>query len=171
MTRWRMVAVATALALSACSRGPSATSIDKTFVADMAPHHALGVRMADLALAQAEDVRVREFGFTMGRYQKTEFDHLNHLATVWKATPSSHIHGMLTADEEKALAALSGAEFDRAWLTEMIRHHEGAVTMAATEADAGTNAEAKAIAASVVEVQTKEITKMKATLASLEPAR
>src|SRR5690606_26276940 len=37
--------------------------------------------------------------------------------------------GMLTADELARLEQSRGGEFDRLFLTSMIRHHEGAVTM------------------------------------------
>jgi uncharacterized protein (DUF305 family) len=158
--------VAATLALAACGT-PSASAADKTFVADMTPHHALGVRMADMALEKADDVRVREFGFTMGRYQQAEFDQLSAMATSWKATASGHAHGMLTPAEEDALAALDGRAFDRAWLEQMIIHHQGAVVMATSEVASGSDVKAKAIAANVATVQSNEITKMKAVLATL----
>jgi uncharacterized protein (DUF305 family) len=158
--------LAATLALAACGAS-SATAADKTFVADMTPHHALGVRMADMALEKADDVRVREFGFTMGRYQQAEFDQLSAMATSWKATASGHAHGMLTPAEEAALAALNGRAFDKAWLEQMIIHHEGAVAMATSQVAAGSHVKAKAIAANVATVQTKEIANMKAVLAAL----
>jgi len=37
--------------------------------------------------------------------------------------------GMLTADQMKQLEAARGVEFDRLFLTFMIQHHEGALTM------------------------------------------
>lgn len=37
--------------------------------------------------------------------------------------------GMLTPEQMKALAAAKGAEFDRLFLTGMIQHHKGALTM------------------------------------------
>jgi uncharacterized protein (DUF305 family) len=137
------------------------------FVADMAPHHALGVRMAALALQRADDVRVREFGFTMGRYQKVEFARLDRLARQWHAQPSDHIHGMLSAEEEASLGTLDAPTFDQTWLRDMIAHHEGAVAMATQETVDGTNPTAKAIAAVIVQAQTKEITQMRAALADL----
>jgi uncharacterized protein (DUF305 family) len=39
--------------------------------------------------------------------------------------------GMLTVQELAQLAAAAGVEFDRLFLTYMIRHHEGAITMVA----------------------------------------
>jgi uncharacterized protein (DUF305 family) len=157
---------ATLVALAGCGTS-SATAADKTFVADMTPHHALGVRMAAMALEKADDVRVREFGFTMGRYQQAEFDQLSAMATSWKAIASGHAHGMLTSAEEDALAALDGRAFDKAWLEQMIIHHQGAVAMATSEVATGSDAKAKAIAANVATVQTKEITEMKAVLAAV----
>ena len=40
--------------------------------------------------------------------------------------------GRLTPAELSRLAAARGAEFDRLFLEDMIRHHEGAITMVAT---------------------------------------
>jgi uncharacterized protein (DUF305 family) len=159
--------VAAAFIMLAGCGASSASAADKTFVADMTPHHALGVRLADMALAKADDVRVREFGFTMGRYQQAEFDQLSSMAASWKATASGHAHGMLTPAEEDALAALQGRAFDKAWLEQMIIHHEGAVAMATSEVATGSDTKAKAIAGNVATVQAKEITKMKAVLAAL----
>jgi uncharacterized protein (DUF305 family) len=162
-----VVALSSLVVTPGCSRGPVVTAADRTFVADMAPHHALGVRMAALALERADDVRVREFGFTMGRYQKAEFLQLDALARTWHAQPSDHIHGMLSAEEEASLGTLDAPAFDRTWLRDMIIHHEGAVAMATLEATTGSNPTAKAIAAAVVQVQTKEIAQMRSALVDL----
>ena len=156
-----------ALAAAGGAHRPSVSAVDTSFVADMAPHHALGVRMAALALRKADDVRVREFGFTMARYQQAEFDQLTARAQRWRATPSEHIHGMLTDAEEQQLASAEGAAFDRAWLQQMIRHHQGAVMMATDETASGSDPETKTIAAFIVLTQTKEIGQMQETLRDL----
>ena len=158
-----------ALTLSSCGSA-RVNRADRTFVADMVPHHALGVRMAALALLKADDVRVWEFGFTMGSYQQAEFDRLAGLATRWKAPApvAMAMDGMLTDDEEATLGGLDGPAFDRLWLQQMIRHHEGAVSMAATEAGNGANTEAKALAQGIIDVQTKEIRQMRTTLNELQ---
>jgi uncharacterized protein (DUF305 family) len=50
--------------------------------------------------------------------------------------PQHHDHGlmpgMLTAEEMARLAAATGPEFERLFLTGMIKHHEGALAMVAT---------------------------------------
>jgi uncharacterized protein (DUF305 family) len=43
--------------------------------------------------------------------------------------PDSLMPGMLTPDQMKQLDAARGAEFDRLFLTYMIQHHQGALTM------------------------------------------
>ncbi len=45
--------------------------------------------------------------------------------------------GMLTADQMKALDAARGAQFDELFLTGMIQHHKGALTMVADLREAG----------------------------------
>lgn len=153
--------------MTSCGRTVAVSAADKAFVADMAPHHALGVRMAALALRNADDVRVREFGFTMGRYQQAEFDALSARAARWHAVASEHIHGMLSDAEERELAAAQGPDFDRAWLRQMIRHHQGAVMMATDETTNGSDPDTKIMAGAIAQVQTKEISQMQDTLRDL----
>ena len=45
--------------------------------------------------------------------------------------------GMLSADQMKALEAARGAKFDELFLTGMIQHHKGALTMVAELREAG----------------------------------
>ena len=74
--------------------------------------------------------------------------------------------GMLTDEEFDRLAGLSGAEFDQFFLESMIVHHEGALQMVRMIKNSS-NAEAKALGASIVESQTAEIEQMKQMLAAL----
>lgn len=73
--------------------------------------------------------------------------------------------GMMTDADMKKLDAATGAAFDRIWLQMMIKHHQGAVTMATTELKSGSNAEAKTLAQSIISSQTAEIAQMQ----KLEP--
>lgn len=68
--------------------------------------------------------------------------------------------GMMTDEEMQQLEAASGADFDRMWVQMMIKHHQGAVTMAKTEIEKGENADAKALAQQIVTAQETEITEM-----------
>jgi uncharacterized protein (DUF305 family) len=72
--------------------------------------------------------------------------------------------GMLTAGEMAAFTSATGAEFDRMFLDMMIRHHEGAITMAKAERQQGLNPSAKALAEAVERGQAAEITEMRSLL-------
>jgi len=74
--------------------------------------------------------------------------------------------GMLSDKELADLRAASGAAFDRMWLTMMIAHHQGAVSMADQEIAQGSNPDVKALAQSIMTGQTAEIATMKELLAA-----
>ena len=65
------------------------------------------------------------------------------------------------------LAGAKGTVFDKQFLTMMIAHHQGAITMAEHESTVGGNADAKALAAKMVTDQRAEITTMQTILARL----
>ena len=73
--------------------------------------------------------------------------------------------GMMSAADMDALDASTGSAFDRMWVEMMIEHHQGAVEMAQTELSDGQNADAKALAQTIISTQTAEI----ATLTKLLP--
>jgi len=82
--------------------------------------------------------------------------------------------GMLTAAELNELNGASGAEFDQLFLTLMIRHHEGALTMVQQLIDSPGAAQDNLvfkIASDIHADQTTEIARMKGMLAmlSLDP--
>ncbi len=62
------------------------------------------------------------------------------------------------------LQSLTGAEFDRLWLTSMIEHHRGAIAMAQEEAVRGNNPDVIYLARSIIAAQQAEIDEMKQML-------
>jgi uncharacterized protein (DUF305 family) len=78
--------------------------------------------------------------------------------------------GMLTDEQLKALDAASGVEFDRAFLTLMIQHHEGALQMVKdlfASPRAGQEVDVNVFANDVITVQTAEIGIMRQMLSQL----
>lgn len=57
--------------------------------------------------------------------------------------------GMMSDADMTSLGSASGAAFDRMWVSMMIRHHQGAVSMATTEQSTGQNPDAKRLAQSI----------------------
>jgi uncharacterized protein (DUF305 family) len=77
---------------------------------------------------------------------------------------SDMMSGMLSADELAEMSTLRGTGFDRAWMSGMIKHHEGAIEMAADVLKDGKNAEVKALANTITSGQDAEIIEMKEML-------
>jgi uncharacterized protein (DUF305 family) len=78
-------------------------------------------------------------------------------------------HGTMPGMSGQDMAALgqaSGASFDRQFLIMMISHHQGALTMAATELRDGVNPGAKALAQRISDSQTAQISQMRGMLAA-----
>lgn len=75
--------------------------------------------------------------------------------------------GMMSEQDMAALQNAQGVEAAKLFLTQMITHHEGAITMAQDEIKNGQFPAAKEMAQSIVTTQQREIDTMKGILASL----
>jgi uncharacterized protein (DUF305 family) len=75
--------------------------------------------------------------------------------------------GMMSEQDMAALQNAQGVEAGKLFLTQMITHHEGAITMAQTEIKDGQYPAAVELARSIVTSQQKEIETMKGILATL----
>lgn len=166
-------AAATALA------GPAGTTPaadhndqDVMFARMMIPHHRQAVEMARLTEGRAADARVARLARRIEAAQAPEIRTMSGWLTAWgepvhgeSPAPAHHaMPGMMSPEDMRRLAGLSGRAFDRAFLTMMIRHHEGAVTMARDELRTGVYEPARRMAASIVAGQSAEITEMKGLL-------
>jgi uncharacterized protein (DUF305 family) len=119
---------------------------DVKFMSGMIPHHAQAVLIGGWAAARATrpDVRILAERIVVG--QKDEIALMQEWleirgekAPAADATHMKMMHdgvehdmlmpGMLTDAELAKLKAAEGAEFDKLFLTYMIKHHEGAITM------------------------------------------
>lgn len=86
-----------------------------------------------------------------------------------KNTPNMHMmHGGDQMSMEDMMASMNGNligktgdDFDKAFLSEMIMHHLGAVQMAELVAKSSNHQEIKDLAKNIIEAQNKEINDMK----------
>jgi uncharacterized protein (DUF305 family) len=119
---------------------------DVEFMAGMIPHHAQAVVMAGWAPSHGArpDVRVLCERILVGQRDEIEFMRTwlrDRGETVPAANATHHrmkmngvahdmlMPGMLSPEEMEGLDKARGAEWDRLFLTGMIRHHEGAIKM------------------------------------------
>jgi uncharacterized protein (DUF305 family) len=149
---------------------------DVTFAQMMIPHHRQAVQMASMADGRASDAEVKTLAGKIQQAQQPEIDTMTGWLTAWgKPMPSASgamdmghaMPGMMSDADMNKLMAATGAAFDKQFLTMMVGHHEGAITMAQEETTKGSNPDAKALAQKIVADQQAEITTMKAILARL----
>ncbi len=73
---------------------------------------------------------------------------------------ASNVSSMSMDDMTKSLQGKTGDEFDKAFINEMIAHHQGAVAMAKLAATNAKHDEVKNLAENIITVQEKEISEM-----------
>jgi uncharacterized protein (DUF305 family) len=124
---------------------PPRSQADVEFMQGMIMHHAQAVEMTALIASHTENKDLRLLGARISRSQSGEIKFMQRwLASrgeaLFKAKPEmsnmdmSHekmalMPGMLTAEQMEALRKAKGGEFDRLFLTGMMQHHNGALTM------------------------------------------
>ncbi|MBW0088712.1 DUF305 domain-containing protein [Pseudonocardia sp. KRD-184] len=150
---------------------------DVAFAQGMIPHHRQAVAMAELAAGRTETPQVLDLAARIGGAQEPEITTMTAWLQEWGAeVPAengmggmdgmdhSGMGGMMTPEQMSALQQASGAEFDRMFLEMMVEHHRGAVEMAQTEIEEGSDPEALALAQEIVDAQQAEISEMESLL-------
>lgn len=118
------------------SPGPGYTVADVRFMQAMIGHHAQAITMAALAPSRTTSDALLRLAQKIDISQKDEIAMMKQWLTErTQAVPDdAHSHtmmmpGMLHAAQMAELEAARGPDFDRLFLTSMIRHHEGALHM------------------------------------------
>lgn len=145
---------------------------DVMFLQMMYPHHAQAVEMARLVPSHTDNQQLRALATQIEQAQAPEMQQITTLLqsfgqpapTATEGHGGHEMPGMMSAEQMAALSAASGPDFDRQWLTMMIEHHTGAITMAETELAEGENPDAKALAERIIAAQRAEITQMRTML-------
>ncbi len=124
---------------------PPRSQADVEFMQGMIMHHAQAVEMTALIASHTENKDLRLLGARISSSQSGEIRFMKRwlaargesLSMAMPEMPNmdtSHqtmalMPGMLTPQQMEALRSAKGAEFDRLFLTGMIQHHNGALTM------------------------------------------
>ena len=127
---------------------PPRSQAEAEFMRGMIMHHAQAVEMTALIASHTENKDLRSLGARISRSQSDEIKFMRR----WLAArgepvglpsaampgmpdmdrsghPMALMPGMLTPEQMEALRRAKGAEFDHLFLTGMIQHHNGALTM------------------------------------------
>src|ERR1700755_1941722 len=125
---------------------------DVKFMQGMIMHHSQAVEMTELLRTRSHDPEVQALGKRISISQTDEMRFMREWLTERGEPISEHasmdmpgmdmagmdhmdmgsmpmMPGMLTKEQMKQLAAATGPEFDHLFLTGMIQHHTGALTM------------------------------------------
>ncbi len=148
---------------------------DVMFALMMIVHHEQAIEMSDIVLAKEgvapEVVALAE---QIKAAQGPEIEQLQGWLEDWGVDPEEqqvdgmdHGDGMMTEDDLAALESADGVETSQLFLEQMIVHHEGAVEMAQTQVDDGSNPDAVELAQTIIDAQTDEIQEMQDLLATL----
>ncbi|ALV42320.1 DUF305 domain-containing protein [Pseudarthrobacter sulfonivorans] len=149
---------------------------DAVFAQLMIRHHAQAVEMSDLMLEkEGIPATVTDLATRIKAAQGPEIEKMTAWLKSWNQPtemPSGmagghSMSGMMGQEDMTALRAGQGTEAAKLFLTQMIAHHEGAVTMAKTESTDGKYPEAVQLAKDIVTAQETEIQEMKDLLATL----
>jgi uncharacterized protein (DUF305 family) len=172
-----------------------ATEADVEFMQGMIHHHAQALDMVALLEKNTNSDDMRKLGQRIKISQRDEIGMMQRwLRARGQDAPDPHamhmpgmimsdmdhgpgqvmMPGMLTPDEMERLASLKGIAFDRAFLTGMIKHHGGALTMVKelfATPGAGQESVIFAFASDVEADQQMEIDRMNGMLAALKESR
>jgi uncharacterized protein (DUF305 family) len=168
----------TAAPSSSATSATQFNDADVTFATQMIPHHRQAVEMADIATTKATTPAVKQLATAIKAAQDPEIQQMSGWLTSWgKPVPTPGMHsghdmsgsmpGMMTKQEMADLGKATGTMFDRMWVQMMIKHHQGAVTMAKTEQTAGKDTAAIALAKKIETDQNREIAAMQKLLGQL----
>ena len=166
-----------AVAPSTTAAAEAHNDADVMFAQHMIPHHTQAIEMSDTLLAkQGIDPRVTELANQIKAAQGPEIQQMQGWLTRW-GTPSmppmsghgdmAGMSGMMSEQDMTALKDAQGVDAGKLFLTQMIAHHEGAITMAQNEIKDGQYPPAVEMAHAIVTTQQQEIDTMKGLLAAL----
>ena len=171
------------LPASATGKLPPQSQAEAEFMQGMIMHHAQAVEMTALIPSHTENKGLRLLGARISSSQSDEIKFMKRWLTTrgepismampgmkgmdTSGHPMALMPGMLTPDQMEALRKAKGDEFDHLFLTGMIQHHNGALTMVKdlfNTAGAGQDAELFNFATDVDSGQRAEIRIMQGML-------
>ncbi len=143
---------------------------DRNFIANMIAHHQGAVDMAKLALKNAKHQELKDMANDIISAQEGEISQMTAWQKEW-GYPSTSADNMMDhsamgmmdemAGMNSALEGKTGDEFDKAFIEQMIMHHQSAIDMAAPGEKNAQHQELKDLTKAVVSAQTQEIKQMK----------
>lgn len=142
---------------------------DQMFIAGMIVHHQGAIDMANLALANAQHQEIKDLATAIVTAQTSEITEMTAWQKSWDYPSTSKTdmqdHSAMAMETEMAsmtdeLKGKTGEDFDKAFLTQMIMHHQEAIDMSTPAKTNASHEEIKTLANSIISAQSDEISQM-----------
>ncbi|WP_345474022.1 DUF305 domain-containing protein [Glutamicibacter ectropisis] len=151
-----------------------ANAADMNFASGMKAHHEQAMEMSTEVLGKEQiPAEVQKVAEEIKSAQGPEIELMDRWLASWDMPEGmdhqqmDHGEAMVSSEDILKLKNAQGREAAKLFLEQMIQHHEGAVEMARTEIDQGSDPEAIKLSESIVESQNQEIQQMKDMLSRL----
>jgi uncharacterized protein (DUF305 family) len=139
---------------------------DERFIDAMVPHHQGAIDMAEVALENAEHPEILALAEEIVAAQETEIGQLKTIKQEQFGT--SEVSMDMGAEEMEGMGMTSDPQelanqepFDKAFIANMIPHHQSAIEMANVVLEESENPELREIARAIVDAQEREIEQMR----------
>lgn len=148
-------------------------NIDRHFIEQMIPHHEDAIIMAELALQKASHQEIKKLAEDIKRTQSEEIEKMKGWYKNWNGadvpTASNQVgmgmgirmHGGMMGDETDIERLQNTSDFDKAFIEEMIPHHQMAVMMAQMLLRSTNRDEMRKLGQDIIDAQTREINEMR----------
>jgi len=149
---------------SAPAPSPSTANFEIKFMTGMIDHHQMAVMMAEMCIAKAIHPELRSLCEGIRTAQMAEIEEMQAWLQDWYGITYQPV--MKPGDQQmmERLAALSGAEFEIAFMEMMIKHHEKAIKEGQHCLDKAYHAELRELCQNIITTQSAEIALMETWL-------
>ena len=138
---------------------------EQSFLQQMIQHHRGAIEMAKLVSDHTSRPELRDLASKIIANQQQEIEQMTKWLNEWfEASPKEVANEAADKEMKMHMPMLSGtkdADFDKAFLEMMPKHHHAAVEMAEQAEKKATHSELKELAAKIAKDQTEEIKQMK----------
>ena len=148
-------------------------NMDQHFIEQMIPHHEDAITMAEIALQKAEHQQIKTLATDIIKAQTQEINQMKQWYKSWFGNDTPVIgssmgqgmnlmmHGGMMGDTTDIDRLENAEPFDKAFIEEMIPHHQMAVMMGQMLERSINRPEMNQLAADIISAQTQEINQMR----------
>jgi uncharacterized protein (DUF305 family) len=147
--------------------GYKGAQYDKIFLASMIAHHQGAVQMAQMASSNAKHQEIKDLATNIISAQNTEISQMQSWQTALGYTKNDSatqaVVKQMQGEMDSMMGQLNGKmgdEFDKAFLAQMMMHHQSAIDMSKPAAINAGQEEVKTLASNIITAQTKEVSEM-----------